>query len=161
MQHLKKERLSTIRLILKSFRVGSQEELLLHLNAKGIEVTQATLSRDLKQLMVSKTPTDERGYIYVLPSTETTPASTYLPAHRGERRSTETGTIEFSGSLAVVKTKPGYAGGIASEIDHLSPDEILGTIAGDDTILIIPREGVDRDRVVSTLTKVIPQLKRV
>ncbi len=63
--------------------------------------------------------------------------------------------IEFSGNLAVVKTRPGYAMGIASDIDTHAPCEILGTIAGDDTILIIPREGISRDKIVKALAHFI------
>ena len=63
--------------------------------------------------------------------------------------------IEFSGNLAVIKTRPGYAMGIASDIDTHAPKEILGTIAGDDTILVIPREGFSRQNIVDALAHFI------
>jgi len=63
--------------------------------------------------------------------------------------------IEFSGNLAVIKTRPGYAMGLASDIDVNVPDEILGTIAGDDTILVIPREGYTRTQVKEALARVL------
>ena len=63
--------------------------------------------------------------------------------------------IEFSGNLAVIKTRPGYAMGIASDIDTNAPQEILGTIAGDDTILIIPREGFSRESVLDALSRFV------
>jgi transcriptional regulator of arginine metabolism len=60
-------------------------------------------------------------------------------------------SIEFSGNLAVMKTKPGYASAIAWDIDNKGSVEILGTIAGDDTILIIPREGVTREQILTLM----------
>ena len=62
---------------------------------------------------------------------------------------------EFSGNLAVVKTRPGYAMGIASDIDSHAPSEILATIAGDDTILVIPRNGVSQEKVIAALSHFI------
>ena len=63
--------------------------------------------------------------------------------------------MEFSGQLAVLKTRSGYAGGIAAEIDSRATEAILGTIAGDDTILIIPREGYSRTEITKILSNVI------
>ena len=63
--------------------------------------------------------------------------------------------IEFSGNLAVVKTRPGYAMGIASDIDSHAPSEILATIAGHDTILVIPRNGVSQEKVIAALSHFI------
>lgn len=67
-------------------------------------------------------------------------------------------SLEFSGQLAVIKTKSGYAGGIAADIDRDTTGAILGTIAGDDTILVIPREGFSRDEITRILTKLIEEL---
>ena len=91
---------------------------------------------------------DESGnYVYRLPDypTFTQPAKP-VSGHPN---------IEFSGNLAVIKTRPGYAMGIASDIDTHASHEILGTIAGDDTILIIPREGISRDKIVKALAHFI------
>jgi transcriptional regulator of arginine metabolism len=60
--------------------------------------------------------------------------------------------LEFSGNLAVIKTRPGYAMGIASDIDASAPQEILATVAGDDTILVIPREGYSRESIAAAIT---------
>ena len=142
----KRSRLQIITEILRSSVVGSQEELLRLLTQKGMMVTQATLSRDLKQLKVAKTPLANGTYKYVLPSITKTisPQGTYnnLTSHGAVL------SIEFSGQLAVVKTKPGYASAIAWDIDNSGAMEILGTVAGDDTILIIPREGVSREDIL-------------
>lgn len=135
--------------ILRSSVVGSQEDLLKLLSDRKLIVTQATLSRDLKLLKVAKTPLTNGTYKYVLPSITKTisPQGTYnhLTSHGAVL------SLEFSGQLAVVKTKPGYASAIAWDIDNKGSVEILGTIAGDDTILIIPREGVSREQILALM----------
>jgi transcriptional regulator of arginine metabolism len=145
----KRNRLQVITEILRSSVVGSQEELLGLLSERGLRVTQATLSRDLKLLKVAKTPLTNGTYKYILPSISKTisPQGTYnhLTSHGAVL------SIEFSGQLAVVRTKPGYASAIAWDIDNRGAEEILGTIAGDDTILIIPRENVTREEILELM----------
>ena len=132
---MKKERLSVIKELVSTRQVGSQEELLRLLEERGFTVTQATLSRDIRRLQIVKRPNQSGGYIYAVDHTPVV-QPTAAPI---------TGTIEFSGQLAVVKTRPGYAAAIASEIDRSAHEVVLGTIAGDDTVLVIPREGVSRE----------------
>ncbi|MBP1677053.1 MAG: arginine repressor, ArgR [Bacteroidetes bacterium] len=141
----KRNRLQIISEILRSNVVGSQEELLRLLIQRECDVTQATLSRDLKLLKVAKTPLSNGTYKYVLPS-----YNKPISAQQSPNTLISHGAVlslEFSGHLAVVKTKPGYASAIAWDIDNKATDEVLGTIAGDDTILVIPREGVSRDEI--------------
>jgi transcriptional regulator of arginine metabolism len=145
----KRSRLQVITEILRSSVVGSQEELLNLLAERNLSVTQATLSRDLKILKVSKTPLTNGTYKYILPAVTKTVSPT-------GNLSTFTShgaviSIEFSGNLAVMKTKPGYASAIAWDIDNKGASEILGTIAGDDTILVIPREGVNRESILELM----------
>mgnify|MGYP001529685879 FL=1 len=144
----KKERLDAICRIIQTEKIGNQEELLKQLENSGFQVTQATLSRDIKQLKVIKVHDGDGNYVYRLPdySALMQPVKEQTQYHPN---------IEFSGNLAVVKTRPGYAMGIASDIDTHAPCEILGTIAGDDTILIIPREGISRDKIVKALAHFI------
>lgn len=141
----RKERLGAICRILQTETIGNQEELLKQLEASGFPVTQATLSRDIKQLKVIKVHDGNGNYVYRIPDYSTLVTS-------GEEQTKHHPNIEFSGNLAVVKTRPGYAMGIASDIDTQAPNEILGTIAGDDTILVIPREGFSRDKIVLALS---------
>ncbi len=139
----KKQRLSVISEILYLQIIGSQEDLLSLLKAKGYEVTQATLSRDLKALKVAKTPLSNGLYKYTLPSSikpET------MQAEEKEQMGSVL-SIEFSGNLAVIKTKPGYANAVAWDIDNRATEEVLGTLAGDDTILLVPREGFSREKI--------------
>lgn len=143
----KQERLQTIKQIIINQDVESQEELLQLLNEKGFSTTQATLSRDIRQLKIAKMHVNG-SYVYRFPEHEVT--------QQIQNRSTQSYPhIEFSGNLAVVKTPIGYAMGIASDIDQAAPDEIAGTIAGDDTILVIPREGYSRESVAKALARFI------
>ena len=66
--------------------------------------------------------------------------------------------IEFSGNIAVIKTRPGYASSLAYDIDDHNFDEIIGTIAGDDTIMLVIREGYSRQNVTDTLRQIIPNI---
>lgn len=143
----KQERLQTIRQIVGSQDVESQEELLQLLNEKDYSITQATLSRDIRQLKIAKIHVNG-SYVYRFPE--------HAVTQQTQNRQTQSYPhIEFSGNLAVVKTPTGYATGIAYDIDQAAPDEIAGTIAGDDTILIIPREGYSRENVAKVLTRFI------
>ena len=151
----KRERLGIISEILRMQVIGSQEELLDILRAKGYDVTQATLSRDLKVLKVAKTPLSNGAYKYVLPP-QIKPISDELNAHNFTSHGAVL-NLEFSGQLAVVKTKPGYASAIAWDIDIRSNDEVLGTIAGDDTILLIPREGVTRADITKMINMIFQE----
>ena len=144
----KRKRLQLVSDILKSNVIGSQEELMKLLAKDNYVITQATLSRDLKQLKVAKTPLSNGTYKYILP-----PVNQYVEVG-GEINHFSSGVIlslEFSGNLAVIKTKSGYASAIAWDIDNEAKHEVLGTIAGDDTILLVPREGVSRQTIFEML----------
>ncbi len=148
----KRNRLQIISEILRSSVIGSQEELLKVLAERNCEITQATLSRDLKLLKVAKTPLANGAYKYVLPSFNK-PVLPKTPEHTPLSFGAVL-SIDFSGVLAVVKTKPGYASAIAWDIDNNATEFILGTIAGDDTILIIPRDGVSREEIIQVLKSI-------
>jgi transcriptional regulator of arginine metabolism len=148
------ERLIAIRDLISSLRISSQEELLELLEERGLTYTQATLSRDLKFLKVNKIADPEKGYIYELPQQHTAlseAAESY--AAQGFI------SIKFAQHLGVIKTMPGYAPSIASLIDKSAPFEIAGTIAGDDTILIIPNNNVSERDVLNALVLILPELK--
>lgn len=152
---IKAQRLAVIKNIISSQKVSSQEELLTLLEKEGFLTTQATLSRDLKFLKVAKIPYSDMGYVYELPSGSIKTSEEVqddFPIGGIE-------AIDFTGNLAVIKTRPGFANGVASIIDSHNPYEILGTIAGDDTILLINREGVSRAHIIEVLSIFIPGLK--
>lgn len=154
----KKARLEAICNILRHESIRNQEELLKRLNDKGFSLTQATLSRDIKQLQIVKIHNGNDQYAYTLPDRFSyIPDKNAAPAQPAPSLHNYS-HIEFSGNLAVIKTRPGYAMAIASDIDAKAPREILGTIAGDDTILLIPREGISRESVMRALSQFIPDI---
>lgn len=155
----KTSRLDAIKIIISTKEIGSQDELLKELETEGYNLTQATLSRDLKQLKVAKAASVSGRYIYVLPNntlykrvTESHPVSN-MPISNGFI------SLRFSGNIAVIRTRPGYASSIAYDIDNGNIQEIIGTIAGDDTIMMILDEGVTRTEMVRALRHIIPNIQ--
>ena len=155
----KNSRLDAIKMIISSKEVGSQEELLQELSKEGFQLTQATLSRDLKQLKVAKAASMNGNYVYVLPNN--TMYRRVTEPHSATEMLLSDGIrgIEFSGNLAVIRTRPGYASSVAYDIDAHNFDEVLGTIAGVDTILLVLREGCSRTSVLNALSVIIPNVK--
>ncbi|MDR0429211.1 MAG: ArgR family transcriptional regulator [Tannerellaceae bacterium] len=145
---VRKERLDAICGIIQTEVICNQEELLKRLETKGFTITQATLSRDIKQLKIARMHDGNDNYVYRLPDPS-------LQASHSTERPKIHPNIEFSGNLIVIKTRPGYAMGIASDIDSNAPHEILATIAGDDTILVIPREGYKRENIAEAIARFI------
>lgn len=147
----KKIRQAAIIELIRNHVIANQDILLDMLLQKGFAVTQATLSRDMKELKIIKTLTADGLYQYRL--------SDYVQALKPDTSQlTAFGFvgIEFSGQLAVVKTRPGYAMSIAAEIDSKAAETIIGTVAGDDTVLLILREGISRQSVLNSLSQIIP-----
>lgn len=156
---IKNNRLEALRLIISSQQLGSQEELLNALQKEGFKLTQATLSRDLKQLKVAKAATMGGNYVYVLPNESMYKRVTTPSTVREMMQMPGFMSINFSGNMAVIKTRPGYASSIAWNIDNSNIPEILGTIAGADTIFVVTKEGVEKDDVINALSAVVPNLK--
>ena len=151
----KNDRLEAIKLLISSQEIGSQKELLEALEAEGFIVTQATLSRDLKQLKVAKAASMNGRYVYVLPNeTMYRRVQKSLPA-REMMLTPGFLSIQFSGNIGVIKTRPGYASSIAYNIDNSDIPEILGTIAGDDTIMIVVKEGVQEFEIIDLLHELV------
>lgn len=143
----KNARLEVIRLIISSREVGCQEEMLQELAKEGYYITQATLSRDLKQLKVAKAASMSGKSFYVLPSNT---MYKRVREHRPVQEMMLMGgvmSINFTGNICVIRTRPGYAGSVAYDIDNASIPEIIGTVAGDDTIIIALQEDSSRDLV--------------
>lgn len=154
----KNERIENLVEIIKNNNVGSQEELLKMLAARGIFVTQATLSRDLKMLKTTKVPLDHGEYAYMLPDATTAKAkskSSHLVDY-SQHRGNGFLSLEFSGNIGVMLTRNGYASGIAYDIDMLNSKEILGTIPGANTVFIVLREGVTHEQARCVLSHILP-----
>ena len=155
MQNNKKkaDRQDAIKMLISSQEIGSQEELLQALAQEGFELTQATLSRDLKQLKVAKAANVYGRYVYVLPND----ILYKRPSH--QMQSNGFISLQFSHNIAVVRTRPGYASSIAYDIDNRDCPAILGTIAGDDTIMLVLAEQVTHGEIRQFLAGVIPNLR--
>lgn len=114
--------------------VETQEELATQLRNQGFDVTQATVSRDIKELKLIKVPVDGNTYRYASPQE---PVFTHNIERMKRVFQDSVVGYDFSENLIVLKTFPGLAQGVASVIDIAKWPEIIGTVAGDDTILIV------------------------
>ena len=148
----KNTRMEAVKMIISSREVAKQEELLDELRKTGFPCTQATLSRDLKQLRIVKAQNSEGRYVYMLPETRVfrTVSDTQLSVRA--LNSMGVLNIRFSGTLAVVKTLPGYASHVAYDIDNAQLDCVLGTVAGDDTVIVVLEEETERTHALNALS---------
>jgi len=156
----KAKRLLAIESIITEVNISTQEDLLRILKGKGISCTQATLSRNLRQLGVSRVPDGSGNYRYSLTESTRSQSSVQfnlniVPVIRD--------IVEAKGMM-VIRTLPGNASNTAFFIDGAGRYEIAGTIAGDDTILLIPRDGITLQQVHTCLEIILPgvheQIKR-
>ena len=133
-------RMRVICQILNAQIITNQEQLTEVLRKRGMNVTQATLSRDLRELKAEKRVMENGKSKYVVPPDSSVEQRVLgIDSHLAKM---SIRSVEFSGTFAVVKTRPGFANAVAYDIDERGKQLVLGTIAGDDTILVIPREGV-------------------
>lgn len=148
-------RLAQIVKILLNNSIGSQEELMDLLERNNCSVTQATLSRDLKTLRTSKVATELGGYRYVIAANGT--AADEVATHAMDTvRQAAILSVSITGQTAVVKTRNGYAGGVAYDIDDMQSPAILGTIAGADTVFVAVDEHTSRKEIYEILSEIIP-----
>lgn len=124
-----------IRELITDNEIETQEELVDALKANGYNVTQATVSRDIKELHLVKVPTANRKYTYSLPADQR-----FNPLHKLKRLMMDAFvSIDHTSHFIILKTLPGNAQALGVLIDNLNWEEIMGTICGDDTCLIICR----------------------
>jgi transcriptional regulator of arginine metabolism len=147
----KQRRHFAIKEVIAKKHVGSQEELCDELRKAGFEVTQATLSRDLKELGVIRVHTDS-GPRYALHNEG---KEQKLKSFIGY----EIDSIEANEAVVIIKTMSGFASGVAEFIDSLRHPEILGTIAGDNTIMVIPKSTKKIPAVIKLLKETLLESK--
>jgi len=155
MQKLK--RLIAIENIIAGGNVTSQAEIISRLKRNGIKCTQATMSRSLRQLGVVRVPDGKGGYRYAIPSSEPEKSD---PVKGFELVSVIRSIIEAN-SMLLIKTSPGYANSVAVTIDNAGRYEIAGTIAGDDTLLVIPRDRIKTVHLHKILGLIIPGIEKI
>jgi transcriptional regulator of arginine metabolism len=139
----KQSRHFAIKEIIGTMPVANQDELRLELKKKGFKVTQATLSRDLKELGVSRVASGEHMNYMLQPAAEAQILRPLVGAQVISIRSNE--------SMVVIKTLPGSASVVAEFLDTFSATDIIGTIAGDNTLLVIPKSHHKTAQVVKFL----------
>jgi transcriptional regulator of arginine metabolism len=133
---MKSSRQAMIIAIIKELMIGTQEELGAALQARGVMVTQATLSRDIKELGLVKTPTPEGHYRYTAPQ-DRLPGALLRRAQKMLEDSVV--SIDAAENILVIKTMNGTAQGVAAVFDDLEWPEVVGTVAGDNTIMAVLR----------------------
>lgn len=150
---MKRFRYTKIKEIVQSRPIETQEELAKALQEEGIEVTQATVSRDIKELMLIKVPTSDGHYRYALSQEQN-----MLMSKNRMARLFQDSIVRVDSALnqIVIRTMPGSANMVAAAIDLAKWENVIGTIAGDDTILII----TNSTESVPKITKVIVTLMK-
>jgi transcriptional regulator of arginine metabolism len=142
---MKGERLLKIQEIVEHRAVETQEELAEALREAGFPVTQATVSRDIKRMQLVKIALPDGRYRYALP----TRPSTLDPEGKLSRMLNEVFVaIDSAENLVVMRTIPGHAHAVAFLFDSIDFSEVIGTVAGDDTILFVSRSREDADHFI-------------
>lgn len=145
----KAERQLAIKEIIATKEIASQEELAKELLRKGFEVNQATLSRDMKELGIAKVITADGVWYQLQPDNEAQRLKMLL--------SYEIETIQSNDCMVIIKTLRGRASGVAEILDQLEIPDILGTIAGDDTIFIAPTSSKKIPTIVKRIKEAVLQ----
>ncbi len=148
---MKYKRQSRIIKIVKSMPVHTHEELIEILKNDGFKVTQATVSRDIKELGLIKVPSSDGTSVYSVP--ETAKENT---AARVEMVSESIKQVTAAMHTIVINTYPGMASAVAAALDSSLKEDILGSIAGDDTVLVVthsPENALELERKIKTVFK--------
>lgn len=136
--------------LLRTHTVNSQGHLVELLASHGFDVTQATVSRDLEEIGAIKRPSTD-GVVYSLPGA----AGAQTPESRLERLTKVMQdlllSVDSSGSIVVLRTPPGAASYVASALDEGVLSDVIGTVAGDDTVFVIAKESTGSDRLAAVL----------
>lgn len=148
---MKKKRHEKIIELIEEYPVGTQEELASLLEGNGFEVTQATVSRDIRELHLSKVPVSGGAQRYVLIHKDET--------HLGEKyiRVLKDGfiSIDSAQNLIILKTVSGMAMAVAAAIDAMNLKEVVGSIAGDDTVMVVVRSAEEVKRLIDKIKTIV------
>ena len=148
---MKSERQNRILELVKKYEIETQEEMMERLSLEGFAVTQATVSRDLKELKLTKTLTGRGTYKYCVSNGRAHTGNLHL----GNAMADSVLHIEHSMNNVVVKTYPGLAQAVASAIDSMNMDGFLGCVAGDDTIIIVSRDVESSEQIGERIRELV------
>ena len=152
---MKIERQTKILELIRENDIETQSELLEKLNAEGFSATQATVSRDIKELRLVKVPSSSGAYKYASEtvSEDESQSHSYL-------FSTAVTNIDYAHAIVVIKTKVGMAQAVCAALDSTNRAGVIGTIAGDDTIFVATRSDSASSGLVSDLKKLMSDKSR-
>jgi len=145
---MKALRHANIKKIIENNIIETQEDLAEALSKQSITVTQATVSRDIKELMLIKVPVGEGRYRYAFPVENIT---AFLQPRMERIFQDSVVGMDYSGNIVVIKTLPGTAQAVAAAIDNTKWPDIIGTVAGDDNILVVVKPIDAAARVMAKL----------
>ncbi len=146
---MKSRRQSALLEIIQEYDIDTQEELQEHLKQRDFTVTQATISRDIKELKLVKTPVGNGKYKYATGNKAVVDSlSTFNTLFK-----TAVISVDFAQNIIVVKTTSGMAQGVCAALDSIEWDGMLGSIAGDDTIFIVASTGAKAATLASELKR--------
>ncbi len=152
----KSQRLVVLKKLINENHFTNQDEILKALKNEGFEITQATLSRDLKELGVGTYRHDRYGQVYYLPD------QAYISINDDDvNQLFAVKSLKISRNIAVLKTKSGFANSVAAILDQKKIPTIIGTVAGDDTILIVIDEHISKDTFLVSLQKHFKNIMKV
>ena len=149
---MKNMRHARIREIIQSKVIETQDDLTKALKEMSIDVTQATVSRDIKELMLIKVPMGDGCYRYAFPTDQ---ATMFSQARMARTFQDSVVSIKASENIIVFKTLPGTAQAVAYTIDYVKWPEILGTVAGDDTIFVVVADKNCVDSLIAKFREII------
>ena len=149
---MKSSRQEKILELIEQYEISTQEELTSMLNDLGYKTTQATVSRDVKALRIRKIP-GLKGQRYIVPDDSADSRTKYLRIF-----SDGLAGMEQAATLTVIKTIPGMAMAVAAALDELNLKEIVGSIAGDDTIMCACRSEQDASALISRINSLLKEL---
>lgn len=142
---MKKKRHTAILELINTYEIETQEELVELLNKEGYNVTQATVSRDIKALRLLKIVSASGVYKYAKPDESKKMTANYNLLAQSAY------SVDFAQNIVIIKTHSGMAQGAAAVLDAMNLTEIMGTIAGDDTIMCVTKTENDAKEVVSKI----------
>ena len=148
---MKSQRHARILELVSKYEIETQEDMMSRLQAEGFKVTQATVSRDLKELKLTKTLTARGTYRYAVNTARQHTGSVKL----NNAMVDSIIQVDYSLNNVVIKTYPGLAQAVASGVDALNMHNILGCVAGDDTIIIVTRDVESSAEISESLTELM------
>jgi transcriptional regulator of arginine metabolism len=132
---MKRERQKKILELIEKYEIETQDDLIEHLKESGFDVTQATISRDIRELKLTKGSSHNGVSKYAAPSVK---KEHVIPRFSSALTDSIT-KVDYAGNLIIIKTYPGMANAVATCVDSLNLDDIIGCVAGDDAILVVVR----------------------